>query len=307
MKILVVGAGGVGGYFGARLAADGNDVVFAARGAHRRAMAERGLKVLSANGDLHIERPWLFEDPDDVGLCDAVLIATKLWDLAAAAELARPVLAHDSAVIPLQNGVVAEETVAELLGPQFAVGGVAHIGAEIAEPGVIRHVGTLARLVVGELDGGTSWRLEALAGALEGAGIDHKISDDIRRDIWTKFVLLTAFAGVTAYYREPIGEAISCAAGSGLHASLVREAAAVARAKGIALAADLEEKLIAGVRDFPPEMKSSMQTDLEHGRRLELEWLNGTVLRLGRELGLETPSHLKVVEALTPHAGGSQS
>ena len=269
-------------------------------------MAERGLKVLSANGDLHIERPRLLDDPRDVGLCDVVFLATKLWDLAAAAELARPVLAHDSAVIPLQNGVVAEDRVAEVLGPQFAVGGVAHIGAEIAEPGVIRHVGTLARLVVGELDGSASWRLEALARALEGAAIDHRISDDIQRDIWTKFVLLTAFAGVTAYYQEPIGEAIACAAGKGLHASLVREAAAVARGKGIALPDDLEAKLIAGVRDYPPEMKSSMQTDLEHGRRLELEWLNGTVVRLGRELGLETPSHLKVIDALTPHAGGSQ-
>lgn len=305
MKILVVGAGGVGGYFGARLAADGNEVVFAARGAHRAAMEQGGLRVLSAHGDLHIEKPALMDDPADLGLCDCVLIATKIWDLAEAAKAIRPALAHDTAVVPLQNGVAAEDIVAETLGPAHTVGGVAQIGAEIAEPGVIRHTGTLARLVVGELDGSKSWRLDALTGAFEGAGIDHKYSTDIQRDIWTKFVLLTAFAGVTAFYREPIGDAVSCEDGAALHAALLRESAAVGRAKGVALSDSLADRLIAGVRDFPAEMKSSMLTDLERGKRLELDWLNGTVVRLGRELGIETPAHARVVEALQPFAAGA--
>ena len=305
MKILVYGAGGVGGYFGARLAADGNDVIFAARGAHREAMAAEGLRVLSPLGDLHIERPVLLGDPAETGLCDVVLLCTKLWDLAAAAQSLAPMLAYDTAVIPLQNGIDGEEIVANAVGKERTVGGVAQIVAAIETPGTIRHNGKLARIVFGELNGEGSWRLEAFSAACVGAGIDHTLAEDIQREIWKKFVMLTPLAGATSYYRAPLGEILGDAERRAFHASLVQETAAVAAAKGISLPPDIAEKVIAGTAKLPESAKSSMLHDLEGGRRLELPWLNGAVVRLGGELGVETPSHQKVCDALTPFVNGA--
>ncbi len=305
MRIAVIGVGAVGGYFGARLAADGNEVLFAARGRQRAAMAAAGLRIVSAVGDLQIERPELIGDPAAAGFCDIVLLCTKLWDLEAALDWARPLVAHDSAIIPLQNGVDAAAMVARVLGPENTAGGVAYIGAEIAEPGVIRHRGTMAGLAFGELrPGGLAWGLEAFQAACEAAGFEAKLSGDIEGDIWRKFVMLTAFSGVTALRRRPIGPALEAPDGRALFAGLVQETAAVARAKGIALAAETEAETIARVAGMPHDMKSSLLTDLERGNRLELPWLSGAVVRLGADLGVATPSHAKVVEALTPYVDG---
>jgi 2-dehydropantoate 2-reductase len=285
MKFCIVGAGGIGGYFGARLAADGNDVIFAARGAHRAAMEKDGLKLLSPLGDLHIPEPQLLDDPADVGLCDFVLICVKLWDLEAAAELVRPLLARDTAVLPLQNGVTAEDTVADILGPEHVMGGVALISARIEAPGVIRHNGTLAKLTFGERDGEPTWRQEVLLSACIGAGIEATASADIEAEIWRKFVFLAPLAGATSFYRAPIGGG---------------------RAKGVALPDDIEDRTIAFLERQPPDTKASMLVDLERGRRLELDWLNGAVVRLGAELGVPTPENAAVTEALKPYAMGEK-
>ncbi len=305
MKILIVGAGGVGGIFGAKLAADGNEVVFAVRGRQREAMARNGLKLLSETGDIHIEEPELLDDPVDVGRVDAAFLCTKLWDLEAAAALAEPMLAHDAAVVPFQNGIAAEEIVAGVVGRARTVGGIAYVAADIQEPGVIRHTGPGVAITLGELDGSSSWRLDALEACCTAAGLKCRLSRDITQDLWKKFVMLTAMAGATALYRCTLGEVLSDPARADFHAGLVRECAAVGRIKGVALADDLEYKIIAAARGFPPAAKSSMLVDLEHGRRLELDWLNGTVVRLGQEFGVATPSHAEVCDALQEFALGA--
>jgi 2-dehydropantoate 2-reductase len=304
MKFLIVGAGGVGGYFGARLAADGNEVTFMARGAHRRAMEQNGLKVLSPLGDLHIEAPRLFDDPGSAGLFDIVLFCVKLWDTGAAAEQIKPLLAHDSAVVSLQNGVTAEDTLARVLGPQHVLGGVAHIAAVIAEPGVIRHTGSLARLTFGELDGLPSWRQEGLLSACIGAGIEATASPEIVLEIWRKFVLLAPLAGAACVYRCSIGELLALPERRRTLEALTAETIAVGKAKGVALEPEIEVEVLRKLEAFPAEVKPSMLHDLEAGRRLELDWLNGTVARLGRELGIETPANAEVTEALQPYAMG---
>ena len=304
MRYLIVGAGGIGGYFGARLAADGNDVTFQVRGRQAAAMAERGLTLLSPLGDVTIEKPQLLSALDFPGHFDAVLLCTKLWDLEAAAETIKPLLAHDSFVATLQNGVEGEDIVAAVVGRRHVVGGVAEISAHIEEPGVIRHHGELARLAFGELDGTRSWRLEALEAALSAAGVNVRLSNDIAIAIWQKFVLLSSFAGVTAYRRQSVGEVFSDPVSKALYADLVREAEAVARAKGVALPADAAEKAIAVLDRFPPGVKSSMLVDLEQGNRLELPWLSGAVARLGAEFGVATPRHAEVTAALAPFVDG---
>ncbi len=304
MKFLIVGAGGVGGYFGARLAADGNDVTFIARGAHLRAMAEQGLRVTSALGDLHVEQPQLYGDPATTGLCDIILVCVKMWDTEAAAALIRPLLAHDSAVVSLQNGVEAEDMLAGALGAAHVLGGVARIASAIETPGVIRHTGTVARLIFGELDGLPSWRQECLLSACIGADIEAEASSDIKTELWRKFVMLAPLAGAACFYRCSAGELLAAPARRQLFDDLVQETAALARAKGAALGPATEVQVIRSLEAFPPEMKPSMLHDLEAGHRLELPWLNGAVVRLGREVGLATPANAKVVEALEAYTEG---
>ena len=307
MKFLIVGAGGVGGYFGARLAADGNDVTFVARGAHRAAMAETGLKIVSPQGDLHLERPRLHEDAATTGLCDIVLIAVKLYDLEAAGELVKPMLAHDTAVVALQNGITAEDTLAGILGPQHVLGGVARIFAAITEPGVIHHTSSFARMTFGELDGASTWRQECLEAACTGAGLDVEVAGDITLDLWQKFIGLAPSAGATSLYRCSMGEVMADSERRATIAALVDETVAVGRAKGAALPDGTEAGVMKALAALPPELKTSMLHDLEAGRRLELPWLNGEVVRLGQELGIDTPANARVVEALGPYAGGKEA
>ena len=205
MRFVILGAGGVGGYFGARLAAAGNDVAFVARGAHGEAMARQGLRVRSALGDLHIAAPAVFADPAEAGPCDVLLLCVKTQDLAPLAETLRPHLSHHTAVVPLQNGVEAEDMLREALGPRFVMGGVAYIFAHIAEPGVIQHVGEIARLAFGELDGQGTARQEALLAACTAAGIGAEATDRIDDRIWRKFALLAPLAATTCLGRCPVG------------------------------------------------------------------------------------------------------
>lgn len=305
MRFAVVGAGAVGGYFGAKLAADGNDVVFIARGAQRRAMEENGLRVRSPAGDLHIEAPQVFEDPREAGLCDYVLFCVKLWDTQSAAEAIKPILAHDTAVVSLQNGVEAEDMLTAVLGRRFVMGGVAYIFSRISEPGVILHGGEHAKIVVGELDGASTWRQEALLSAFIGAGVAVEASKDIRAEIWSKFALLAPLAGATCVGRCSVGAVREEPSLRAKLEAMTAEAAAVARARGVKLEDGLEARLMERVGHLPGDVKTSMLHDLEAGRPLELEWLNGAVVRLGRQAGVATPVNAEVVAALAPFAAGS--
>ncbi len=305
MRIAIIGAGGVGGYFGARLAEAGHEVAFVARGAHKEAMKARGLRVHSPLGDIHLPALDLVEDPAAIGARDFILFCVKLWDVPGAAEIVRPMLSAESFLAPIQNGVSVTGTLAGLLGAERILGAVTQISASIEAPGVIRHQGDFARLIFGELGGGTSARVERLVAACQDAGIEARVSPDIEAEIWKKFTFLAAMAGATAFYRAPIGEIRDDPERRARLETLLRETAALGRAKGVALPAGLEERSLGFLSKLPAEMKSSMQLDLERGRRLELEWLNGEVVRLGRELGVATPENAAVFEALKPYARGA--
>ncbi len=306
MKYAIMGAGGVGGYFGARLVEGGDEVVFIARGAHKEAMKANGLTVHSPLGDIHLPNPEIVDDPEAAGFCDIVLFCVKLWDVPGAAEFVRPLLSHDSCLVPIQNGVSVTGTLSDLLGAERVLGAVTQISASIEAPGVIRHHGDFARLIFGELDGAGSWRCECLEAACTGAGIEARISPDIEVDIWEKFIFMAPMAGATTFYRGPLGDIRDDPERRARFEALLRETVAVGRAKGVALPDDIEARSLEFLRNLPREMRSSMQLDLERGRRLELEWLNGEVVRLGAELGVPTPENAAVYAALRPFAQGAE-
>jgi 2-dehydropantoate 2-reductase len=304
MKIAVIGSGGVGGYFGGRLAAAGEDVTFVARGAHLQAIQQKGLKVLSPLGDLHLRSVRCTEDTGSIGPVDVVLIAVKLWSTEEAARSAQPLMGPDTAAVSFQNGVVAVETLSATLGKDHVLGGVANISALIEEPGVIRHNGTMAILTVGELDGRPSKRTAAFVEACNKAGIQARLSENIQKSIWEKYVGLVAMSAMTALTRLPIGPIREDADTRALLRQIMAEVIEVAKARGIALDADLLEKVARHTDNLPPAMVSSMCGDLRRGNRLELPWLSGTVARLGKELGVATPANQFVYAALKHYANG---
>jgi 2-dehydropantoate 2-reductase len=309
MRIVVMGTGGVGGYFGARLAAAGEDVRFVARGAHLEAMRRDGLKIESKLGDLTLKPVKASHDPKDLGPADLVMIAVKLWGTQDAIEAVRPLVGPKTSVVSFQNGVGAIDALTKVFGAAPVLGGVAHIAAVIGAPGVIKHTGTMAKLTIGEprlqsMGGGTSPRVQAFYDAAKKAGIDIVASEDIEKAIWDKFVFLASFSGVTALTRQAKGPIMADPDMRRLFADAIAEACAVARAKGIKLAPDHEAKALGWADGLPAEMKASMLHDLEAGNRLEVEFLSGAVARLGAAAGVPTPVHRAIYAALKPYAAG---
>ncbi|MFN0039345.1 MAG: ketopantoate reductase family protein [Burkholderiales bacterium] len=304
MKIAVIGSGGVGGYFGARLAAAGNDVTFVARGAHLQAMKKNGLQVYSALGDMRLANPKCTEDTATIGPVDVAMIAVKLWSTEEAVAAAKPLVGPDTAVVSFQNGIVAADVISRVYGDRHTMGGVSAIAALIEEPGVIRHNGQMASLVFGELDGSSSNRANSLLKACTDAGIQAKLTDDIRTAIWQKFVLLVTMSSMTSLCRMPIGPIRANPATRALLRQVMDEVIAVARAKGAKLPQDIGDKQMSSIEGMPPTMVASMCGDLQRGNRLELPWLASTVATLGRELGVATPANQFVHAALTLFENG---
>src|SRR6202521_673684 len=305
MRIAVIGAGGVGGPFGAALAKAGGDVTFLARGAHLAAMRTRGLSVLGPRGDIHLGSVQATDDPASIGPVDFVLICVKLWDVERAGAAIRPLVGPDTAVIPLQNGIDASDRLIPILGKDAVMGGVAQISATVAEPGVIRQTGTFMRLVFGELDGHPSPRGAAFHSQCQSAGFDSVNSNEILTALWEKFVLLATNSSVVALTRLPFGKLRDDPEVFALFERGVAEVAAVGRARGVRLPADLEARMLQTTRNLPPEMLPSMAVDLLRGNRLELPWLAGKVVALGRELSVPTPTFDVMYAALKPYANGA--
>lgn len=305
MRILVMGSGGVGGYFGGRLMQAGHDVIFVARGAHGAAMREHGLRLKSAAGDLHLPQVPVIQDPADAGPVDLVLFSVKLWDTVSAAASLKPVLGPDTAVISFQNGVVKDDLLCEALGAAHVAGGVAYIAATIGEPGLIVHNGAMARLVFGEHDGRSSERLARFAQACAGAGIAHELTPRIGVALWEKFVFLSSLAAATSLSRQPIGPIRSHPRARSFLHDLIDEAVQVGRAEGVPLPPAYAESRLAFADTLPATMTSSMHHDLQRGNRLELPWLSGDVVERGRRLGLATPCHRAVVDMLSLYADGA--
>ncbi len=306
MRIAIMAAGAVGGYLGARLAAAGHDVVFFARGAHLGALRRHGLQVESTLGDLALEVV-ATDDPATVAPVDAVIFAVKLWDTEAAGEQIRPIVTRDTRVITLQNGVDSVERLAPILGADAVVGGTALIATVIKAPGVISHTSQFAQIRCGRIDGRADARLAALVEAAKAAGIDITLSDSIERDRWQKFVFLTGLSGATALTRMPIGAVLADPDTRAFFRALLEEVVAVGRAKGVPLAPDFAEDRFRYAATVPYGMKASMLHDLERGNRLELDWLAGRVVELGRALGIEVPANTAVYAGLKLHRAGRQS
>jgi len=305
MRIAVMATGGVGGYFGAKLAQGGHDVSFVARGRHLAAMRERGLAVRSANGDIRIARPTLAEDPGALGPVDTVLFAVKLWDTESAAEAIRPLVDKGAAVVPFQNGVESIERIGAVVGAPSVLGGAAYIAATIAEPGVIAHTGTMARLRFGPVIASQQRVAEALFAACKDAGIDAELSADIRRAIWEKFAFLAAFSGMTSVARQPIGVVRADPDARATLEAAIREAWTLARSRGIALADDFVAQQMKFGDGLPAEMRSSMQNDLAAGHRLEAPWLCGAVARMAAAAGIAAPVNATLYATLKPYCAGT--
>ena len=305
MRIAVVGAGGVGAGFGAALAKAGADVVFIARGAHLAAMKSHGLKVQGPRGDTHLVPTRATDDPAGIGKVDVVLFCVKLWDVESAGEAIKPLVGPDTAVIPLQNGIDAAERLIPILGEGAVMGGVAQISASIIAPGVIQQVGTFMRMIFGELDGKKSKRAEDFLALCLKSGFDATLSEQILTELWMKFILLASNASIMALARQPIGRLRDDPDMRAIFMASWQETIDVGRARGVALPADATQKILDFINHAPPNMKPSMALDLERGNRLELPWLGGKVVALGRELGVPTPTHSIMYAMLKPYIMGA--
>lgn len=304
MKIAIIGSGGVGGYFGARLAAAGEDVTFVARGAHLEAMQKNGLRVLSALGDLHLPKVKATNDTKTIGTVDVVVIAVKLWATEDAAAAAKPLIGPDTIVVSFQNGVVAIDTLTPIVGKSHVMGGVSNIAALIEEPGVIRHNGTMANLFFGELDGKPSTRSQAFYDACKKANISTHLVEDIHGAIWEKFVRLVTLSAMTSLTRMPVGPIRSDPDTRALMQQVMEEVVAIGRAKGAKLDKTIVTDQMAKVEGYPAGMVASMCGDLRRGNRLELPWLSGMVVKFGKELKIPTPANQFVYAALKLFANG---
>jgi len=307
MKIAFMGAGGVGGLIGARLGHVGCDVSFVARGAHLAAMRSHGLKLESGVGNVHLPKPRVTDDPATLGPVDIVIFAVKMRDTEAAARAIAPLMGPDTGVISLQNGVVKDDILRPIIGAKALMGGVAYMGTAISRPGVIEHTGTVQRVVFGEYDGRRSKRAETLLDWCRKAGLDAAISDDIRRTLWEKFAFLVGMAAVTATMRLPIGPIRSHPLTRQFYLEAMAEAAAVGRAHGVKLPEDFAEERMRFVDTLPATMTASLQLDLERGNPLEVEWLSGSVVKLGAAVGVPTPIHRAARDILILHAEGRKA
>jgi 2-dehydropantoate 2-reductase len=304
MKIAIFGSGGVGGYFGARLAQAGNEVHFIARGRHLAAMRANGLRVTSPLGDALIKPVHVHETPAEIGPVDIVTFAVKLWDTAAAAQSLRPLLAEGGLAIPFQNGVESVDALRKVLGERPVMGGSAYIASRIAAPGVIEHIGQMCRLQFGALLAAQRPAAEKFLAACKAAGINAELVDDVTRTIWEKFVFLVAVSSSTAVSRAPLGVVRGDPDLRRLFEQAMRETWTVGRARGVKLADDFIATRMQALDGLPYEMKASMAHDLEAGGKLEAPWLCGAVARMARELGLEAPVNATVFAALKPYLDG---
>lgn len=305
MRIAVMGAGGVGGYFGAHLARDGHEVTMIARGAHLEAIRSSGFRLEGPRGDIVLPDLYATDDPGAVaGPVDVVLFTVKLYDTETAGEAIRPLVGPGTMVITLQNGVDGPDRLAAVLGDGAVLGGAAYVSALIAEPGVVRYTSDMSRIVFGELDRSTSDRAVAFRDACRAAGFEAEVSGDIRATLWEKFVLLATNSALTAVLRKPAGEIYGDPELVALATALMAEVEAVARAEGIDVARDVVDRSLAITRSFPAGMYASMYHDLARGRRLEAASLSGLVAGRGRALGVPVPHHTTMWCALKPYVDG---
>lgn len=300
MRIAIVGSGGLGGYYGGLLARTGHEVTFIARGAHLAALREKGLQVISVHGDFHVAPVRATADPAEAGPVDLVLVCVKTTAIDTAAKAARAMVGPDTVVMGLQNGIDAAERIGAAVGMDHVLGAVTWIAANIEAPGVIRQLSTFRRIVLGELDGRDTPRLQRTVEALRRMGITIEPTGAIRKVMWTKFVFIAGFSGVGTVARLEVGGYRSVPETRAMMTRMMREVEALARAAGVDLDRDVVDQALAVIDGAAPAMKTSMQRDVEAGRPSELESMIGVITRKGRELGVATPTADLVYAALLP-------
>ncbi len=299
MRIAVFGAGGVGGYFGGRLALAGEDVVFIARGAQLQALRTQGLRVESPLGNFSVASVQATNNPAEVGAVDVVLVAVKAWQVPEAAQTIRPMVGAETCVVPLQNGLEAPAQLAAVLGPQHVLGGSCVISSTITAPGCIRHLGLEPAVSFGELDRQSSPRTERLRQALARAGVTAIMPADIQVAIWEKFMAIR-YGPIGAVARAPIGVLRSIPETRRMIEQACEETLTVGRAHGIALAEDTPRKMMALLDQAPPGLMASLQRDIMQQRPSELDALTAALVRLGLPVGVATPLHAFIYHSLLP-------
>jgi 2-dehydropantoate 2-reductase len=304
MRIAVIGSGGLGGYFGARLAQGGADVRFLARGAHLAAMRADGLAIEGGPEVIRVAPVRASEDPADLGVADFVLLAVKLWETETVLEQIKPVVGPGTTLISFQNGVLKDEALRTAYGPAQIMGGVGYVATALDRPGVIRQTGPMQRLIFGEFDGRRSTRAEALLDACLKGGINAELSTNILREIWEKYVFLVGLSGTTTAMRSVIGPIRENAQTRAFLLDVMREVVAVGNAHGVDLA-DYAERRLALADDVAHDMTSSMHHDLQRGRPLEIRWLSGGVVHLGNAKGVATPLNRAIADMLALYEAGA--
>ncbi|MEM9357447.1 MAG: ketopantoate reductase family protein [Pseudomonadota bacterium] len=305
MRIAIMGTGGMGGFYGGLLAAQGRDVTFIARGAHLEAIRSKGLRLIGPETNIHIQPAQATDNPSTMAKVDVVLFCVKLYSAEPAAELIRPIIGPDTMVISLMNGVDGPDRIGKALGNQHAIGGAAFASAKIDEPGVVSYRKGPDRLLFGERDGSKSERALAFVEQCQGCPFTIELSEDIESTLWSKFVMLATNAGMTTLARQPVGVVYKDPDIAPVAKALMQEVYEVGRAKGVAIPEDIVERSLEIIKTFSDDMYASTYHDLMAGRSLEIASFSGLVSKLGRELGVPTPHHDTVYACLKPYENGS--
>jgi len=300
LRIAILGAGAIGGYYGALLARSGQEVTFIARGAHLAAIRDRGLRVESIHGDFEVYPVQASDDPARVSPVDLVLVTVKSYNLEEAAEVGRPLVGPETAALPLLNGLDAADRLAAAWGGEHLLAGLTHISASVPAPGVIRQVSAVRRITFGERDGAITPRAERIRSVLAASGAEAVLTPAIDVVLWEKFLFIASISGVCCLARQPMGAVLATAETRQLYIEALREVEAVARARSVALPPDVIERTTKITEGFASQTRPSLLAALETGQRLELEAMSGTVVRYGREAGVPTPVHAVIYAALKP-------
>jgi len=300
MKIAIMGTGGVGGYYGGLLAWQGHEVTFVARGAHLKAIQEKGLQVKSVHGDFQIVPAKATDNPVEIGPVDLILFCTKTFATDESAQQVKSIVKANTIVMSLQNGVEAAEQIGAILGREYMIGATTWISSAVEVPGVIKQVSQFRRVVLGELGGRVTARSQAIFEAFQETGITVELSKDIQKVLWTKFVFISAISSLGSLTRLPIGEYRDVTEARGMMIGLMREVEAIARAQKVKLDDDIVEKSLDFIDNAAPQIRASMQLDVEAGRRSEIESMVGVIGRKGRQFGLPTPTADLIYAALLP-------
>jgi len=307
MRIAVMGTGGTGGYFGGLLARAGEEVTFIARGDHLEEIRKNGLAIKSVlAGDFSIPAN-ATDNTQDIGPVDFVLFCVKAYDNATAADQIRPLIEPETVVLSVQNGIDNEQQIGEVIGPEHIVGCVSYVSSIIDSPGVVSQTGGPGKIVLGEMQGGKSARTDTIQNTLQNSGIAAELHSDIQVALWQKFLAICGVNGITALTRLPMGEILACEETRNLMRGTMEEVEAVARASGAALPGDCVDQSMDLFSSLEPSIRGSMYYDLAAGRRMELDVLNGTLVRLGSKHGIPTPINFAIYAALKPYLDGAPS